>query len=239
MPLAILLDFDGTAYGGDLAVQAYARRVAELVDPAAATLIIGGMRAFLEDRSAPDGVPDAFHTAEDGYELVHEMAELAGVPDADRRSAYAQSRDDVIRSAFALDEQPGLIGWLDGLDPADQVWLVTNAPGAGVTEVLAAVGLTDHVDRIVPDAGKPAGLRALVEAATELTGDPRRVLGVGDRWAADLAAIHDAGGRTAHIDRFGRRLGTPTWRARELATMLPALIRWSDDPEAPVVSPDA
>ena len=53
MPLVILLDFDGTAYGGDLAVQAYARRVAELVDPAAATLIIGGMRAFLEDRHRP------------------------------------------------------------------------------------------------------------------------------------------------------------------------------------------
>lgn len=234
MPLVVLLDFDGTAYSGDLAVQAYARRVAELVDPPAATLLIGGMRAFLEDRTAPDGVPDAFHTAEDGYELVHAMADAAGIPDQDRRAAYARSRDDVVRSAFALDEQPGLPGWLAGLDPADQVWLVTNAPGAGIGEVLAAVGLADHIDRVVPDAGKPSGLHALAAQAVELAGDPRRVLAIGDRWAADLAAVSRAGGRTAQIDRFGRGQGTPTWRARELAPMLPALTRWAADPEAPV-----
>lgn len=234
MALVVLLDFDGTAYIGDLAVQAYARRVAELVDPATATLVIGGMRAFLEDRPAPAGVPDAFATAEDGYELVHEMAAAAGVPDADRQAAYAASRDDVVRSAFALDEQPGLTGWLAGLDPADRVWLVTNAPEPGIAEVLDAVGLTGHVDRIVADAGKPAGLADVAAAAVELAGDPRRVLAVGDRWAADLAAVHRIGGRTAHIDRFLRGLGTPTWRARELAPMLPALARWSTDPEAPV-----
>ncbi len=234
MSVAILLDFDGTAYVGDLGVQAYARRVAELLDPTTATLVIGAMRSFLEGRPAPAGVPDVFDTAEDGYELVHAMSEAAGVSDADRRVAYARSREDVIRSAFALDEQPGLADWLRRLDPADQVWLVTNAPDAGIAEVLDAVGLTAHVDRIVSSAGKPEGLYALAREAAALTGDPRRVLGVGDRWAADLAAVHDVGGRTAHIDRFGRSLGTPTWREPELAPMLPALTRWSHDPEAPV-----
>lgn len=232
MPIAILLDFDGTAYTGDLAVQAYARRLAELVDPATATRIIGGMRSFLEGKPAPDGVPDAFHTAEDGYELVHAMSDALGIPTRLRQSAYAASRDDVVRSAFALDEQPGLADWLAGLDPADQVWLVTNAPHAGIAEVLDAVGLTGHIDRIIPDAGKPAGLAAIAAAAIDTVEAPHRVLGVGDRWAADLGAIHDAGGRTAHIDRFGRGLGTPTWRAPELSPMLPDLIRWSEDPEA-------
>ena len=234
MPVAILLDFDGTAYAGDLGVQAYARRVAELLDPASATLVIGAMRSFLEGRPAPAGVPAAFTTAEDGYEVVHALSEAAGVTDTERRAAYARSREDVIRSAFALDEQPGLAEWLDGLDAADRVWLVTNAPDAGIVEVLDAVGLTAHVDRIISSAGKPEGLRAIAREAVELVGDPRRVLGVGDRWAADLAAVHDGGGRTAHIDRFGRGLGTPTWRAPELAPMLPALVRWSQDPEAPV-----
>ncbi|WP_111765209.1 HAD family hydrolase [Nakamurella deserti] len=234
MPLAILLDFDGTAYVGDLAVQAYARRVAELVDPTTATLIIGGMRSFLEGRVAPPGVPDVFATAEDGYEVVHAMSDGAGVPLDARRAAYAQSREDVVRSAFALDAQPGLTDWLDGLDESDQVWLVTNAPEAGIAEVLDAVGLTAAVDRIISGAGKPDGLRAIAADAVARTGDPRRVLGIGDRWAADLAAVHEAGGRTAHIDRFDRRLGTPTWRATELAPLLPALVRWSTDPEAPV-----
>ncbi|MEO5832571.1 MAG: HAD family hydrolase [Nakamurella sp.] len=240
MPIAILLDFDGTAYTGDLAVQAYARRVAELVDPAIATLVIGGMRSFLEGRPAPVGLPAAVHTAldtaEDGYEVVHTMSDAFGIPSRLRRSAYAASRDDVVRSAFALDEQPGLAGWLSGLDPADQVWLVTNAPEAGIAEVLDAVGLTGHIGRIIPDAGKPEGLAAIAAAAVALVGAPHRVLGVGDRWAADLGAIHDAGGRTAHLDRFGRGLGTPTWRAADLAPMLPALTRWSDDPEVPVAT---
>lgn len=234
MPLVILLDFDGTAYVGDLGVQAYARRIAEEVDPATATLIIGGMRSFLEGTPPPDGVPDVFHTAEDGYELVHAMSDAAAVPPVRRHAAYTRSRADVVRSAFAFDPQPGLADWLDGLDTADQVWLVTNAPDAGIAETLDAVGLTGLVDRIIPDAGKPAGLRSIADTAVASVGDPRRVLGIGDRWAADLAAVHDRGGRTAHIDRFGRRLGTPTWRDRELAPLLPALTRWATDPEAPV-----
>ncbi len=236
MPLAILLDLDGTAYAGDLAVQAYARRVAELVDQPTATLIIGGMRSFLEGRPAPDGLPEAFHTAEDGYELVQAMSDAAGVPARLRAGAYAASRDDLRRSAFALDEQPGLADWLGGLDPADQVWLVTDAPDVGIAEVLAAVGLTDRVDRIFSGAGTPVGLAAVTAAAVDLAQAPQRVLGIGDRWAADLATIHHAGGRTALIDRFRRGFGTPTWRATELAALLPELVRWSADPGAPVAT---
>lgn len=239
MPLVIVMDFDGTAYDGDLAVQAYARRIAELVDPPTGTRIIGAMRAFLEGRPAPADAPVTFATAEDGYELVHEMSDAAGIAGADRRAAYARSRDDLARSAFALDAQPGLTDWLATLGSADQVWLVTNAPQAGVDEVLGVVGLTGLVDRVVVGAGKPAGLAGIARAAGEVAGSPHRVLGIGDRWAVDLAAIHDAGGRTAHIDRFGRGFGTPTWRAREFAPLLPALIRWSNDPEAPVAHADA
>jgi FMN phosphatase YigB (HAD superfamily) len=239
VPIVILLDFDGTAYDGDLGVQAYARRVAELVDPPTATRIIGAMRRFLEGGPAPADAPGVFTTAEDGYELVHAMSDEAGVSEAERRAAYAVSRSDLARSAFALDPQPGLAGWLATLDPVDQVWLVTNAPQVGVDEVLDVVGLTDLVDRVIVGAGKPAGLPAIARAAGDAAGSPLRVLGIGDRWAADLAAIHAAGSRTAHIDRFGRGVGTPTWRARELAPLLPALTRWSHDPEAPVAHLDA
>ena len=80
----VLLDFDGTCYQGDLPVQAYARRVAELLDPEQATFVIGAMRAFLEGKPAPAGTPVEFGTAEDGYELVRALAQQTGVDDHDR-----------------------------------------------------------------------------------------------------------------------------------------------------------
>lgn len=237
MTLVIVLDFDGTAYDGDLAVQAYGRRVAESVDAATATWLIGGMRAFLEGRPAPAGMPPGFGTAEDGYEIVQALSDAAAVPTAVRRRAYTQSREDLQRSAFAVDPQPGLAEWLAGIDDDHRVWLVTNAPPVGIAEVLDGVGLTSSIHDIIPDAGKPAGMVDIAaRALTAADGRPARLLAVGDRWAADLAAVHDLGGRTAQLDRFGRGVGSPTWRGPDLACLLPALKAWSADPEGP---PDA
>lgn len=234
MRLTILLDFDGTAYRGDLAVQAYARRVAERLDPAAGLIVIGGMRAFLEGKPKPPGMPPEFDTAEDGYEVVQALSDAAGLPTTERAQAYLESRDDLARSAFVLDPEPGLAGWLLEIKSGSAVWLVTNAPPAGIREVLDTVELTGLVDEIIPAAGKPPGMTAIAERAVAASGRAGGVLAIGDRWAADLAATHHLGGRTAHIDRFGRGLGTPTWRDTEFSPLLPALRRWAADPEGPI-----
>lgn len=226
----VLLDFDGTCYQGDLPVQAYARRVAELLDPEQATFVIGAMRAFLEGKPAPAGTPVEFGTAEDGYELVRALAQQTGVDDHDRRVAYQRSRDDLARSAFVLDAEPGLVDWLEAIKSDTTVWLATLAPLTGISEVLDAVGLATLIDRLHPRTPKPEGLADLATAAVALAGDPAGVLAIGDRWAADLAPVHDIGGRTAHLDRHDRRLGTPTWRAGGFAPMLADLHRWAADP---------
>lgn len=228
MPLTVLLGFDGTAYAGDIAVQAYARRLGELLDADAATMVIGGMRAFLEGRRVPAGMPPEFHTAEDGGQLLRALADAAGIADADRSAAYRQSREDLARSAFAVDEQPGLVDWLRHLGAEREVWVVTDAPMTAIPEVLDAVGLTPFVDQVVAGAAAPA---AIAGRAVEVAGHPSRVLAVGDRWTADLAAVSERGGRTALIDRFGRGVGGPTWRAAALGPMLPALTTWARDPE--------
>ena len=228
----VLLDFDGTCYVGDLPVQAYARRVAELLDSDAAATVIGGMRAFAEGKPKPAGMPAEFDIAEDGYELVTALANQAGLSTAERRAAYLRSREDVARSAFAIDAEPGLVDWLVALRDADadahtQVWLATLGPLVGMSEVLDSTGLLPLIDRLLPGTPKPDGIAALAAAALELTGDPENVLGIGDRWAADLAGVAAAGGRTAHLDRYGRQLGAPTWRGRELSELLPALHAWA------------
>lgn len=238
----VLLDFDGTAYRGDLAVQAYARRVAELLPPAAGVSVIGAMRAFLESKPKPAGLPPrveaVFDRAEDGFELVHALADAAGVPTEIRRSAYRGSRADLALTAFAVDEQPGLAAWLHEANA--EVWLVTIGPDTAVREVLGAVGIADLVTEIHPGTAKPEGMRPLVQRAVELAG-PERVVAIGDRWA-DVSAAHDAGARSALIDRFDRRLGTPTWRARTLEELLPDLRSWSatttEDVPRPRSAPD-
>jgi FMN phosphatase YigB (HAD superfamily) len=230
----VLLDFDGTCYQGDLPVQAYARRVAELLDAERATFVIGAMRAFLEGKPPPQGAPPEFDTAEDGYELVRALARQTGIDEHDRRVAYQRSRDDLARSAFALDAESGLVDWLEAIKPDTTVWLATLAPLTGISEVLDAVGLAALVDRLHPRTPKPEGLADLAAAAVALTGDPAGVLAIGDRWAADLAPIHDIGGRTAHLDRYDRRLGTPTWRATRFAAMLADLQRWAADPRGAI-----
>jgi FMN phosphatase YigB (HAD superfamily) len=229
--LAILLDFDGTAYRGDLAVQAYARRVAELLDSDTGMFVIAGMRSFLEGMPRPPGMPPEFDNAEDGFELVHALSDAAGLPAAIRRQAYRASRDDLARSAFALDPVPGLADWLAEVKPESRVWVATNAPMAGIREVLDAVDLISLVDEIIPGADKPHGMHAITERAIEVAGRPERLVAIGDRWAADLAAAAAAGGRTAHLDRYGRGLGSPTWRNAEFSPLLPALRQWAADPE--------
>ena len=227
----IVLDFDGTCYRGDLPVQAYARRIAESLDSASAALMIAGMRAFLEAKPPPDGLPAEFTFAEDGYELIGAVADAAGVPESVRQQAYRQSREDVARSAFALDPEPALMDFLTGVRPAASVWLVTSAPAVGIAEVLDSVGLSPLIDEVHSSASKPDGLRTIAERAVHLVQEPARLLAVGDRWGADLEPVHAVGGRTALIDRFGRGRGTPSWRARTIDGLLPLLQDWAADLE--------
>ncbi len=230
--LGVLLDLDGTSYRGDLPIQAYARRVAEQLSPAVGIQVIDGMRHFLEGRPAFGSPLTDVSAAEDGYEAVHLLADAAGLNVHARRAAYFQSRDDLARSAFILDPEPGLARFLTELKPRSRVWIVTNAPITGIREVLQAVGLLTLVDEIIPGAGKPDRLPEVVEGALAAIGaasHPERLLGIGDRWAADLAAIHHAGGVTAHVDRFDLRRGSPRWRAATLTEMIPSLQVWAAD----------
>ncbi len=227
--LALLLDFDGTLYVGDLPILAYARHCAEQLPAAGATELIDGVRFFLEGTSIGDRRVD-LGAAEDGYQAVEILGRALGLTEGQVDSAYALARDDLAASAFALDQPEGLEELLDELSGV-HVMVVTNAHPVGVAEVLSAIGLARFVDELITDAGKPGSMPALLRrtlAVIHGADEPRRLMVVGDRWSSDLADAAGVGATTGLIDRFGRGDGNPTVRASQLSALVPAIRRWAD-----------
>ncbi len=221
--IALMLDFDGTAYVGDLPVQAYARRLAEQLPEPAGVALIAGARRFLERREVPGDPGTDLSAAEDGYQAVELLAVAAGLDAGQISAGYRASRHDLAASAFALDPVEGLAALLHELGSLAVVKVISNADATGVHEVLDGVGLTPWLDEVIVDAGKPDCWPDLLRRTIDLVGSARRIMAVGDRWNGDLAAVAAAGGWTALIDRFDRRDGTPDVTGPDLAGLLPEL----------------
>jgi FMN phosphatase YigB (HAD superfamily) len=204
----VVLDFDGTVAVGDEPVLAYFRGVA------------GG--------DADEALARWVETGEghrDGYALVADWAAAHGVTEAVRSAAYAASRTALHEGTAAVTAPEGLADLLRRRPPGVRCVLVTNAPVDGIEPVLARLGLQGLLDEVVGDAGKPAGMAAVLD---RLRGDlpPDHLLSVGDLWANDLEPAAAIGAATAFVDRFDRGEGTPTFRARTLEALLPAIERW-------------
>ena len=210
-----VFDLDGTVLVGDEPVLTYLRElVARTALPAAAE---STLRAYLRDGGDD---PDA-------YAFVARLAAEAGVGPSVRGAAYAASRDALHEGRIDVEVAEGLPALLDERPPGVVAVLVTNAPVAGVAPLLDRLGLGGRFDRLIGDAGKPAGMSAVLRGLLAEYGvPPERLLAVGDIWANDLAAADDLGGTTALIDRHGRGGGAPDFRAGTLSALIPAIERW-------------
>jgi phosphoglycolate phosphatase-like HAD superfamily hydrolase len=234
--LALIFDFDGTLYVGDLPILAYARHCAEQLTDQSATDLIDGIRFFLEGKSAGNRRID-LSDAEDGYQAVEVLASALGLTDPQVRQAYRLARADLAASAFALEAPEGLVALLDQLRGADQrhgvhIAVVTNAAALGVGEVLAAIELAGLIDEVIIDAGKPAGMPDIIAATLrriDAVDTPDRLMVVGDRWADDLADAHRARAVTAMVDRFSRGDGEPALRAADLVGLIPGIRQWAQE----------
>ena len=227
--LALILDFDGTLYVGDLPILAYARHVSAFLDEDGQTAFIDGLRGFLEGKRTGRSTVN-LENAEDGFHAVELLAAAAGLTPHQVHLGYEASRADVARSAFALDVPDGLVDVLTELHEVALIRLVTNASPTGIAEVLDVLGLAAFIDDVVTEAGKPAGMPDIVCDTLRRVGSENacdRLLAVGDRWTTDLAEVHRIGGATAYIDRYGRADGQPTWRATSLAELLPNISGWA------------
>ncbi|MFD1720040.1 HAD family hydrolase [Amnibacterium endophyticum] len=210
----VVLDLDGTVLVGDEPVRAY---LAALLRRAP----LPGAEAVLESYLARGG------SEPDAYAAVARIAERAGVPAADRQAAYAESRAALHAGAVAAHAAEGLAAALDRRPAGVVVALVTNAPVEGAAPLLERVGLAGRLDRVVGDAGKPAGMPEVLQGLLAETGvGAERLLAAGDVWANDLAAAAALGGTTVLIDRHGHAEGAPDLRGPSLAALLPALEEW-------------
>lgn len=226
----LLLDFDGTVSVGDEPILAYADALltvlrsdgASDLDRFAETLS-GELAGYLAGTADRPDFPD-------GYAAVAILAR--GVADRAQLSrAYRLSRAALASGRITVTAPPGLAELLDEL--ADRVWrvLVTNAPADGVGSTLTTIGLTDRIDVVLTDAGKPDGWQQILP---QLLADRRAesVLSIGDLWRNDVAEPLAAGTATALIDRFDQRPGPAHATGRDLPDLYPAIRSWATDPVA-------
>lgn len=227
--VALLLDFDGTAYVSDLPVQSYARHAAEQLSVTAGTGLVAAVRAFLEQRTDILGDPRLdLSTADDGYRAVELAGSAFGLDAATLSAAYRASRRDLAASAFAVEPAEGLIELLAELAGTALTVLVTNSDPDGVIQVLEATGLAPLIDCVITDAGKPQSLPGIASRALQQAGvGPQQLISIGDRWTIDLAPVAAIGGATAYLDRYGRGDGSPTFRGPDLGSMIGDIGSWA------------
>ena len=220
LPL-LILDFDGTLCLGDGPVQAYADAVAGQIQGPGRKALQEGLAAFLDhDPAAP--------VYKDGYAAVASLAE--GLIDSVGLDwAYAESRRRLAAGLVEVSTAPGLAGFLGNLEGVAFRVLLTNAPLTGVPETLGTLGLSDSVDLIIHDAGKPAGFTDLLPALLKDKA-PMELLSVGDVWSNDIELPGLFGCATAFIDRFDHCTGAANLRAPRFELLYGAIAAWAQDP---------
>ncbi|MBL0885116.1 HAD family hydrolase [Myceligenerans indicum] len=237
----LVLDFDGTVCVGDGPVLLYAEEVARRTGRD----VTDELRHFLRTGRLPAGdvrspgspsepapTADAMPLPEDGYQAVVALALATGRggPQLDRDmlgAAYRASRARFAQDGAGTAAPDGLRAFLARLTASGvRVVLVTNSPLVGVSDWLERQGIAPLLDGVVPEAGKPAAMAAVLRGL--LSGaDPGELVSVGDVHANDVAPALAVGAAGAHIDRWTARPGPATWSAPSFTELFEPLAAWS------------
>jgi FMN phosphatase YigB (HAD superfamily) len=224
---ALLLDFDGTTCIGDDPVYEYARLASANLPTAEASRLTATVSAFLNGR-IDDGV---LAQAMDGYQAVETMGRTLGVGQPDLQAAFLTVRARLNTGEIAVHTPTGLIEFLAEMRAAGvRLVLATNSPAEGLDALLSRLELHDAVDDVIADAGKPAGMAAIVDdvlEAIDAHDEPERLLSVGDIWENDLRIPLERGCRTAYVDRFDRHAGPAHARASGIEDLFAPIREWS------------
>ena len=218
-PAAVVaLPLHGGVHSDDLAVQSFARHLAEDAGSAGRS-IIAGMRAFLEDK--PDLLPDPRWTEPPptGYRAVELLATAAGCSAEDIDCARRASRSDLAGSAWILEPVDGFEELLGVVAGRARLILVADHGDPATGAVLDALELADRVE-----------LLDEITLNTQLAQAPAALL-IDTTWTSWLADAHAAGHTTALIDRFGvvgAGRGQADLTAPNLAGLLPGIAGWLD-----------
>lgn len=214
----LVLDFDGTVCVGDAPVRRYAHEVLRHVEPGLAGKLTEELRRHLDDGT----------TYADGYVAVAQIAGPHVAPEV-LHTAYQASRGALAGRALDIATPAGLPGFLASLHGRVRRVLVTNAPATGIAESLDVLGLTDVIDEVRTNAGKPGGFDLLLPEL--LGGAPHAsLLSVGDIWVNDIAPPLHAGCATAYISHTPHDGRPAHLRAEHLPDLYAGIAAWVDDP---------
>ncbi|MDZ8173059.1 HAD family hydrolase [Microbacterium xanthum] len=210
----IVFDLDGTLALGDGPIVAYAHSLAGFAGDGLLA------RAEAELASFAAGGSDY----RDGYHAVGTVAEDAGVAADDIRTAYETSRRVLGTPAAPVAPPEGIADLLRDLSSRVRLVLATNAPDAGVRELLAEWGIAELFSATHFTVGKPDGLIAVVRHAQQ----DGPVLSVGDIAEFDLAPAAELGADTALVGATCDSSPFPaTMRGRTVTDLSDDLRAWA------------
>lgn len=224
----LVLDFDGTLCLGDDPILLYADELAKRIDVDAGEQLHAELTEFLAGSRTVEG-------AEDGYHAIWVLTQHLGLDRAVLGETYYASRARMEAGEGRVHAPEGITELLDDVRGAGvRTVLITNAPATGATTWLETVGIAQRLDAVIPDAGKPAGMRAHLERLLEESGAadaPHRLLSVGDVWVNDVEPAMAIGARGLYIDRYGSGRGPSTASAPTIDALYPAIRAWAANPE--------
>lgn len=239
--LLLFVDFDGTVYRGDAPVRHYAGLIADTLPSAQAKAYLKAVERYIE--SGPAASADSEDTVEAAAlrEAVDSWGAAVGlatrcyaVPADVIEFAFARCRLWMVKPECEVELVELLLQTLSDLRTSAKIFLITNSGYAGLYPFLARLGIVTCFDVIIAGAGKPDGLRRLLQRnlGTDLRERPWRVFSIGDNYRNDIEPAAEIGAGCAYIDRYGRADGPATATATAAEDLLPAVRAWAADPVA-------
>ncbi len=224
----IVLDFDGTVCLGDDPVRFYGEGVAARLQAADGERLLSRLEEFLSGDLQLPGCEDGYHAVVALAEEASRASESSEIDDDERRLAYRESRARLDAGEGQTEPPAGLAEFLTEMRGAGAtVVLVTNAPLLGVGSWLSTHGLAEHLDAVIPDAGKPARMLGVLTGIMARYGVPEQSLvSVGDVWRNDIEPAMELGAAGLFINRFGADPGPSTASAPSMVELYPAIRSW-------------
>jgi FMN phosphatase YigB (HAD superfamily) len=237
--LIAVVDFDGTLYRGDAPVRYYAEQIAGTMTASDREPFLKAVDRYIKD--GPGAAKDSEDTVEaavlrealDAWGATLQLARRCyGVPPEATECAFARCRLWMTEPACEIELVEPLVEALADIRERVTVMLVTNSGELGLHTLLDRLGVLTAFDEIVAGAGKPDGLRRLLQRllGPDLRVRPWRVFSLGDHYRNDIEPAMEIGAAAGYIDRYGRRDGPATARAGRAEDLLPTLRGWAADP---------
>lgn len=221
----LVFDFDGTLYRGDRPFRIWAEAMAKSMSVAAQTAFLNHVERFL------DGDMPIPFVQGDNWEAMVSIAEPYVEDHASWEKAFWDARHYMLAHPQSVEVPDALRDFLRWARGRATLVLASNSPELALWPLLQGLCLKDAFHRIVPSAGKPAGLTQV--PGEEGTANPGRCLSIGDNYRNDIAPAVKAGWRTAHISPRGIFPGPATWKGRTVEEVLPAVVGWLHEAGSP------